>query len=114
MLTFDEQKCQAEVRRADTADLLDRVTAFRAGMEPAAVLLIEQELHHRGVTAAAIATLAEQYRRDCLFDTSGTARRCCRCRRPAVVRTRTWHRLFQLLPLYPEQRDFCAEHRPRS
>lgn len=73
MLEFDAQRCLGEVRQAETADLLDRVTAYRNGMEPEAVELMEQELRRRGVDAAAIAAHAEQCRRECVFDASGTA-----------------------------------------
>ena len=31
MLDFDAQKCLAEIRRAETAELLDRATAYREG-----------------------------------------------------------------------------------
>ncbi len=113
MLEFDAQRCLGEVRQAETADLLDRVTAYRNGMEPEAVELMEQELRRRGVDAAAIAAHAEQCRRECVFDASGTARSCSRCRRPAVALVRRWHRLWGMLPLYPRWLPLCAEHRER-
>src|SRR5205085_163883 len=43
MLAFNREKCLAEVSKADTTDLLDRITAYRRGLEPEAADLIEQE-----------------------------------------------------------------------
>ena len=112
MLKFDPQKCLLEVRRADTADLLDRVTAFRQGMEPQAVDLIEGELRQRGITQAKIDGRMAECRRDCIFDAAEIALSCSRCRRPAVVEMNGWHRLFGLLPVFPRSLRYCEEHQP--
>ncbi len=112
MLQFDAQKCLVEVRQADTADLLDRATAYWRGLEPEALALIAAELGRRGVDAAQIESRRTQYERDCLFDGSGVAFRCSRCARPAVAVSAGWHRLFGMLPLFPRSMRYCREHRP--
>ena len=61
-LAFDRDSVLANVRQADTEDLLNRITAYRDGMEPEAVAMIEEELRERGVTAAEIAAHHERVR----------------------------------------------------
>ena len=112
MLAFNREKCLAEVSKADTTDLLDRITAYRRGLEPEAADLIEQELHRRGVSAAKIAAHAEEGQSDWLLDASGVALECSKCRRPAVIEMRGWHRLWGVLPLLPRRMRYCREHRP--
>ena len=110
MVEFDAQKSLVEFRQAETADLLDRITAYRNGMEPAAVELIEEELRQRGIEPAAISAHAEQCRRECVFDAGGTALSCSRCRRPAVAVVRRWHRLWGVVPWIPRSVPLCREH----
>ena len=110
MMEFDPEKCLVAVQQAETDDLLDRVTAYRQGMEPAAVSVIEQELRQRGITAVAIADHAEECRRTCLFDATGIALKCSRCRRPALAQTWGWHRLWGILPVFPRPLRLCAVH----
>jgi hypothetical protein len=110
MQAFDVQKCLVEVRGAETADLLDRITAYRAGMEPRAIELIEQELRDRGVAQAEIDAHAEACRQSCLFDVTGTALACSCCRRPAVAEVWGWHRLWGVVPLFPSKRRYCRIH----
>jgi hypothetical protein len=112
MLKLDPQKCLAEMQRAETADLLDRVTAYRQGMEPAALTLMEHELNRRGVPQSAIDQRMAECGRECLFDAGGVALQCSRCRRPAVTEVRDWHRLWGVLPLFPRSFRCCSEHRP--
>jgi hypothetical protein len=112
MMEFDPEKCRAAARQAETDDLLDQVTAYRRGLEPEAIELIEQELRRRGVTQAAIADRAEECRRECLLDDTGTALKCSRCQRPAVAQVLGWHRLWGILPLFPRSLRVCKEHRP--
>jgi hypothetical protein len=112
MLKFDPQKCLLEVRRADSEDLLDRVTAYRDGMEPPAVDLIEGELRRRGVVQAAIDVRMAECRRECIFDAENVALPCSRCRRPAIAEMVGWHRLFGLVPVFPRSLRYCREHTP--
>ena len=43
-MELDLNKVARYIRRAETEELLDRVTVYRDGMEPAAVDLMENEL----------------------------------------------------------------------
>lgn len=97
-------------RTADTVALLDRVTAFRAGMEPAALDLMEGELDRRGVGREAIAEHDAAVRAACLFHPDGMAVRCDRCDRPAVRRGWGWHRLWGVVPVFPLWRVGCEGH----
>ena len=100
------------MRTADDETLLDRVTAYRAGMEPAALDLMEGELDRRGVSRAEIAAHAAERAASCLFRADGVAVRCDRCDRPAVTRAWGWHRFWGLVPLFPRRRTFCPDHDP--
>jgi hypothetical protein len=131
MQKTDLQIILKNVHDAETADLLDRITAFRAGMEPEAVAFIEDELEQRGVRAEQIEAHAERCRRECLFHEDGTARMCSFCRRPAVASGWGFHRLFhdgpapctpvgrllsvlyRFLPLgWPRYFCYCPDHLP--
>lgn len=115
MVEFDARRTLVEIRQAETADLLDRITAYRNGMEPPAIELIEQEMRRRGIDQAVIDAHAEACRRECSFDANGIARSCSCCRRPAVTRVRRWRRLWGILPLFPRSVPVCREHAaPRS
>ncbi len=98
------------MRAADDETLLDRVTAYRAGMEPAALDLMEGELDRRGVSREAIAAHAADRQATCLFRPDGMAVRCDRCDRPAVRRAWGWHRVWGVLPVFPRRRADCDEH----
>lgn len=111
-MEWNPEKVRANIRQADTADLLDRITAYRNGMEPEAVALIEDELQRRGVDAAAINEHRQAYERTCLFDADGTPMMCSFCRLPAVARGWGWHRLWKLVPLFPRRFRYCKKHQP--
>lgn len=120
-MDLDLQRVRENVRLATTEDLLDRLTCYRAGMEPAALDLIEAELRQRGVTVEQIDAHAQRYEGEALRLPDGTAAECSFCRRPAVERRWGWHRvrgrglfagLAALVPLYrPRWCYYCAEHR---
>jgi hypothetical protein len=110
-MDFNPTTILANARAADTDDLLDRVTAYRDGMEPEAIDLIEMELRRRGVTADEIERHGEQYR-DCLRDQAGNVLMCSWCRKPAVSEEWGWHRIWNLVPAFPRRYRYCAEHRP--
>jgi hypothetical protein len=110
MLEFDPAKLAATLQAADTADLLDRVTAYRPLMEPHAIEVIEAELRRRGVGAAQIADRANECQRECLLDATGAAFPCSRCRRPAVAHVVRWHRVWGLVPVFPRRLRLCREH----
>jgi len=112
-MEFDLQRVRANVRNASTEDLLDRATVYRAGLEPAALPVILEELRSRGVTAEAVVA-HEGSRQPALYDDTGTAITCQRCRKPAVVRQWGWHRMFGKLPVFPRPFYLCNEHRLRE
>lgn len=98
------------IHRADTEELLDRVTVYREGMEPAALDLMEGELDRRGVTRPEIADHAARRRATAIMLPDGTAMRCSFCSRPAVVQRRRWHRLFGVMPIFPKMFAYCEVH----
>jgi hypothetical protein len=93
-MKYDRERVRDNVRKADTEDLLDRVTVYRTGMEADALYVIEEELRRRGVTAAAIDAHARRRGEAGSGEADDVPARCDRCARPAVVRFR-----------------YCAEHR---
>jgi hypothetical protein len=111
-MKLDLDRVRRNVRKAATEDLLDRVTAFKDGIEPAALEIIAEELRSRGVDEQAIAAHAER-RKECVCREDGTAIRCSFCHRPAVVQRRGWHRLWGVLPLFPRRLAYCEVHRPK-
>jgi len=114
MLGLDLKRVAAFVRAADTEELLDRVTVYRAGMEPAALDLMEAELDRRGVTRSDIADHHIARRERAILLPDGTALRCHFCARPAVLRGWGWHWLFGRLPVFPRVFARCEEHSGRA
>jgi hypothetical protein len=110
-MRFDLRQVAKFIRRADTEELLDRVTVYREGMEPAALDLMEGELDRRGVTREAIAEHDRLRRQTAIMLPDGTALRCSFCDRPAVVRGRGWHKLFRRVPVFPRLFAYCDRHR---
>ena len=112
-MRFDPEKTLLNIRRATTDDLLDRVTAFREGMELEALEMIDAELRSRGVTLEQIAEHDRQVR-DALRRPDGSAAKCSFCPRPAVAKGWGWHRLWGLMPVFPRIFRYCETHRPKS
>jgi hypothetical protein len=110
MMRLDLRAVAAFVRNADTEDLLDRVTIYRPGMEPAALDLMEAELDRRGVTRSDIADHHISRHQTAIMLPDGTALRCNFCGRPAVVRGWGWHRLFGRVPVFPRVFARCGMH----
>ncbi|MCI0640391.1 MAG: hypothetical protein L0Y72_06505 [Gemmataceae bacterium] len=104
------EKVRENIAKADTEDLLDRVTAFRAGMEPEGLAAIEAELRRRGVSAEEIADHRAECEEECLFGPDGVAYKCSLCRRPAVADRWGWHRLGNFIPLFPRRFRYCRIH----
>ncbi len=100
------------IRRATTVELLDRVTIYRDGMEPAALDLMEGELDRRGVTHEEIAEHDAKQRAVAILRPDGTARRCEKCDRPAVHQHRGWHKLYGWVPVFNRTFYLCEDHRP--
>src|SRR5262249_28380803 len=91
---FDIELFRDNVRKAATEDLLDRVTVYRAGMEPLAVDLIEAELRNRGVWTEYVEEYGRLRDQEVIFGPGGVAQSCTFCRSPAVAEGWTWHRLW--------------------
>jgi hypothetical protein len=98
------------IRTAQTEELLDRVTVYRAGMEPAALDLMEGELDRRGITRDEIARHDAWRRATAIMLDDGTALRCSVCDRPAVIQARGWHKLFGRVPVFPRLFSYCEVH----
>ena len=111
-MQFDIRRVAEYVRRADTEDLLDRVTVYSGGMEPAALDLMRDELDRRGVTADEILDHYQRRRATVILLDDGTAMRCSFCDRPAVLRRFGWHRLWGRIPLFPRVFAYCDQHQP--
>jgi hypothetical protein len=109
-MEFNLKRVAEYIRRADTEELLDRVTVYREGMEPAALDLMEGELDRRGVTRDEIAEHDARRRETAIMLPDGTAMRCSFCDRPAVRQARGWHRLFGLVPVFPRLLAYCEAH----
>jgi hypothetical protein len=107
---FDLKRVAAYIRGADTEDLLDRVTVYREGMEPAALDLMEMELDRRGITRDEIAEHDRERRESAIMLPDGTAMRCNFCDRPAVARGWGWHRLYGRIPVFPRKIACCEQH----
>lgn len=111
-MLFDLDRVKANARQATTEDLLDRITVYRAGMEAAALMVIEEELRARKIGGVEIEAHAERRRRESNFLPDGTAVRCSFCPRPAAAEGWGWHWLWGLLPMFPRFYYYCSEHRP--
>lgn len=113
-MSIDHERVRDNVSKADTEDLLDRLTVYRAGMEPEALEIIEEELHSRGVDAAQIQAHEEERQKEVLWAEPGLALACSFCHSPAVARGWAWqHIFFGRVPLFPRLANFCAEHLDR-
>ena len=108
-MDFNVERVRRNVRQASTEELLDRLTVYRTGMEPAAIEVIEAELDRRGVGAEQVRQHAG--RRADVLTACGIARRCSRCDRPAVQRRWGWHRLWGRVPVFPRPYLYCEVHR---
>ena len=106
----DPERMKRNIHDAQTLDLLDRVTAFRPGLEPQAVGWIEEELVQRGISAEDVLAHADHFSRNAIYLSDGTAARCSFCARPAVARDWGWHRFWGLVPVFPRRYYYCADH----
>jgi len=119
-MQFDLERVRENVRQATTEDLLDRLTVYRAGMEPEALVLIEAELLRREIDADAIEAHACQRAHEAIVMPDGTARGCMFCHRPAVAEGWGWHWVSlmmggerrSLFPVFPRYFYWCSQHQP--
>ena len=112
MVPIDLESVRQNVREATNEDLLDRVTAYRLGMEPEAIPIIEAELEDRGIGRAEIERYENESCRQVVTRPEGFAYKCSFCRRPAVERRWGWHWVWGLLPVLPCMLNYCARHVP--
>lgn len=111
MIPFNPQKLLAYLPRADTDELLDRLTVEREGMEPEAVPLIEAELARRGLGPEEIRKHARELEHRVIRHRDGLPLRCALCSRVAVERRTGWHRLWGVLPIFKRTFYYCERHR---
>ena len=104
----------SRIRQSETIELLDRVTAYRSGMEPAALDLILSELSRRGVSESQIQRHEAELLEQGLLIEDGIAWPCSKCERPAVARRWVWHRIAGLIPVVPVRLRVCVDHQPKS
>jgi hypothetical protein len=113
-MAIDHERVRDNVHKADTEDLLDRLTVYRARMEPEALEIVEEELRSRGINTPQIRAHEQKQDKEVLWAEPGLAQACSFCHRPAVARGWTWqYFLFGLFPLFPRRANFCAKHLSR-
>lgn len=113
-MKFDAERVFINVRKSETGDLLNRITVYRAGMEPEAIDIIETELVRRGVSAAQIQEYAERMEKEVIQFEDGIAAKCSFCHEPAVAEEWGWHRIWGKVPLFPRRFFYCREHKPEA
>jgi tRNA 2-selenouridine synthase SelU len=111
-MNLDVERVRENAARSSTEDLICRVTVFRAGMEPEALVVIEDELERRGVSRDELDRRWRELSASALRDAQGQPLRCAHCDRPAIARRREWWRLLRLIPLFPWDAPVCAAHSP--
>jgi hypothetical protein len=109
---FDLDRIRANVRQAETEDLLDRATVWRADMEEEALDLVNQELRRRGIKSIEVAAHDDARRQKLVLSSDGRPARCCECFRPASVQVRGWHWIWGRIPAFKRPFNYCETHRP--
>ncbi|MBI3407401.1 MAG: hypothetical protein HY040_03470 [Planctomycetes bacterium] len=109
-MQLDPQRVWKNAREATTVDLLDRLTAFRDGLEPAAKPILEAELRERGIGPMEIHAHGLALEGKCLKNSDGTVARCSLCLRPAVAADWNWFRLWRVIPIFPWKFLYCQDH----
>jgi hypothetical protein len=107
-MNFNLERVRKNARNSTTEDLLDRITVYRAGMEAAAIEIIETELDRRGIGEKEIDQHGQM--RAGTIKSGEVARRCSFCDRPAICRGWGWHRLWGRLPVFPRRFLYCDVH----
>jgi hypothetical protein len=113
-MDFNLKRVAEFIRSADTEELLDRVTVYRAGMEPAALDLMEGELDSRGIGKEEIANHNSERMLTAILLPDGTALRCSFCNRPAATCAWGWHKLYGHWPIFPRIFAYCLQHAKRK
>lgn len=110
-MRVDPQRILDNARRAETEDLLDRVTLYRDQMEPDAVEVIEAELAGRGITPDDIRSHQREYQHRVVRRSDGAVAKCSFCPRAATTSHRGWHKLWHLVPIFKRTYYACDEHK---
>lgn len=114
MIPQNLERLRENIKNAETEDLLDRITFYRAGMEENAITLIEAELRSRGVLDEQIEKHRDEYGTVIWEGEPPIALMCGLCSRPAVEEQTKWHRLLRVIPLFPRRMAYCPKHRPKA
>ena len=114
MLDVPSKRLERFVHDAETEDLVNQVTAFRAGMRPDVLPLIEAELRRRGIGPDDVAAHQAEVDAAVIWQAPGLARKCRDCERPAVETRWDWHRLWNTVPILPARFYYCVAHCPRD
>jgi DNA-binding IclR family transcriptional regulator len=109
-MNWNRDAVLAWTKRAADEELLDRATALRDELEPAAVDLLLAELADRGFSATDVANHGAARAAVWVRRPDGSVPRCWRCSAPATDRVRQWWKLFGLLPVVPVRRPVCPRH----
>ncbi len=115
-MRFDRDKTLRNAGRAETAELLDRVTVFRDGMEPEALDIFMAELARRGIGPDEIHAHDRALKHRVVQRTEGSVApvaqvaQCSFCLRAATETSLDWHRLWGLLPLFKRRFYYCDRH----
>ena len=108
-MELDLERVRANVRSAQTEDLLDRATIYRTEMEPEALEIIDAELIERGVTREQVQAHIDDTG-DVLRRKDGAILQCSFCRKPATFQGWGWHRLYGEVPIFPRWFRWCKDH----
>jgi hypothetical protein len=111
---FDAETVRDNACHSTTADLLERVTVYRSGMQPEALKIVEDELLNRGVGPMEILAHRNQSEHELLFDNDGLPLTCSLCNAPAVTQEQGWYRIWGMVPLFPRLMRYCQAHRPQE
>jgi len=103
-------KIRDNIKNADDDDLLDRITFYRAGLEPEAQLMIEVELTKRGFKDEDIEAWAPKPEDPYVWLPDGSVAPCSFCRRPALRDAWAWYRLLGKIPIFPKLYRYCGDH----
>jgi hypothetical protein len=112
IIRLDLDRVRRNVAQATDEDLLDRATVYRAGMEPAALEIIDAELVERGYLPREIDAHARLRAERVIMMPDGVAARCSFCFKPAIIEGWGWHRFWGRIPLWPRFFRYCDNHVP--
>jgi hypothetical protein len=112
VIRLDLERVRRNVQQATDEDLLDRATVFRAGMERAALEIIDAELIERGYLARDVDEHGRERGARAIMLSDGVAARCTFCFKPATKEGWGWHLFWGRFPLWPRFFRYCDDHRP--